>query len=707
MPSRPLAPCPSGVARFHAPHFQSFVNPHRFLAASLCGLTSLVSAETVSPGSPQQLADLVVHGERPGKSLTVPTVQAARKELSKTPGGTEVVEADRFLRGRASTLADTFALSPGVVAQSRFGSDEARISIRGSGLQRTFHGRGLRVMQDGLPLNLADGSFDMQAIETTAASHVDVWRGANALASGSSTLGGAIDYVSRTGLDSPGGFARLEAGSYGYFRGTAAGGFAQGPFDAYASFTGQTQNGFRDHAEQENERLFANIGQRFGDDLENRVYLTAVHTDSELPGSLTKAEMEADPRQAAPANLALDQHRDFDLLRLADKLVLRNGGTVWELMAGWSNKGLDHPISTVVDQHSNDFLLGFTGTNESEWFGHDNRLHGGATFTLGSISAANYVNVAGHRGALVSKADQTATNLEGFVEDQFALGSGFTLVAGSTAAINRRENDQLFGAGRDYANDYSNVSPKAGFRWDGAGVQVFGNVSGSYEPPSFSEALTLNTAREAQTATTFELGTRGTRGPVRWDASVYHSEIEHELLTLVDPMTLLSSTINADRTTHSGVEFGLEGDLLGSSWEQSPDHRLVARTAWAYGDFRFDGDRTYGDNRIAGLPPHLIRGELTWEHRDGWYAGPTFEWVPVKAFIDHRNTFAADPYALMGLRVGRRQEKGLSWFVEVRNLTDQIYAATTGVIENAKGKDQRQFLPGEGRSLYGGVEWKW
>jgi iron complex outermembrane receptor protein len=683
------------------------VNPHRFLAASLCGLTSIVSAETVSSGSPQQLSDLVVHGEKPGKSLTVATVQAARQELSKTPGGTEVVEADRFLRGRASTMADTFALSPGVVAQSRFGSDEARISIRGSGLQRTFHCRGLRVMQDGLPLNLADGSFDMQAIETTAASHVDVWRGANALASGSSTLGGAIDYVSRTGLDSPGSFARLEAGSYGYFRGTLAGGFAQGPFDAYASFTGQTQNGFRDHAEQENERLFANFGQRFGDDLENRVYFAAVHTDSELPGSLTKAEMEADPRQAAPANLALDQHRDFDLLRLADKVVLRNGGTVWEFMAGWSNKDLNHPIFQVIDQHSNDFLLGFTGTNESEWFGHDNRLRGGATFTLGSIAAANYVNVAGHRGALVSKADQTATNLEAFVEDQFALGSGITLVAGTTAAMNRRENDQRFGAGRDYANDYSNVSPKAGFRWDGAGVQVFGNVSGSYEPPSFSEALTLNTAREAQTATTFELGTRGTRGPVRWDASFYHSEIEHELLTLVDPVTLLASTINADRTTHSGIELGLEGDLLGSSWQDSPDHRLVARTAWTYGDFRFDGDRTYGDNRIAGLPPHLIRGELTWEHRDGWYAGPTFEWVPVKSFIDHRNTFAADPYALMGLRVGRRRENGLSWFVEVRNLTDQIYAATTGVIENAKGQDQRQFLPGEGRSLYGGVEWKW
>src|SRR5690606_15898618 len=85
-------------------------------------------------------------------SKTVPSVEKAREELAKTAGSTEVVDADRYLTGRSSTLADTFFLSPGVVAQPRFGSDEARFSIRGSGLQRTFHGRGVRVLQDGVPL---------------------------------------------------------------------------------------------------------------------------------------------------------------------------------------------------------------------------------------------------------------------------------------------------------------------------------------------------------------------------------------------------------------------------------------------------------------------------------------------------------------------------------------------------------------------------
>ncbi len=676
------------------------------IAASLCGLSSL-HAQSIEPQPAKKLPDLVVKAEREKRSLTTPTAEESRRELNKTPGAVEVVDAERFLQGRASTVADTFALSPGVFAQSRFGSDEARLSIRGSGLQRTFHGRGIRVMQDGVPLNLADGGFDFQALEPLATSHIDVWRGANALAYGSSSLGGAINYVSRTGRTDPGVFSRLEAGSYGYFRGTLAGGLTSGSSDLYGSISHQSQNGFRDHAEQSNQRLFANFGQKLSENAETRFYLSAVHSDSELPGSLFKRQIELDPRQAAPANITGDQKRDFDLLRVANRTTLKNGDTTYEFAAAWTHKNLDHPIFQVIDQNSNDFLLGLTVTNSSSLFGHENQIRGGVLYTVGLTDAANFVNVVGRRGNLLANADQVATNLEGFIEDQFTVGNGFTLIAGATASWNRRDNAQTFGPGRDYALDYTNVSPKLGFRWDGAAMQVYGNVSGSYEPPSFSETLTLNAAREDQTGTTLELGTRGEYGPLRWDASVYHAEIRDELLAIVDPLTLLTSTINANRTTHSGVELGGELDLLGSSWQETPDHRLVLRSAWTYGDFRFDGDARYGDNQIAGVPQHLIRGELLWQHADGWYAGPTFEWVPVKAFIDHRNTYAADPYAICGFKFGRRMQSGLSWFIEARNLTDEKFAATTGVIENAGGVDQRQFLPGDGRSVFGGIEWKW
>lgn len=660
------------------------------------------------------------------QSLTVPTIDAARADLSRTPGGVEVVDAERYLTGRASTVADTFFLSPGVFAQPRFGSDEARISIRGSGLQRTFHGRGIRVLQDGVPINSADGSFDMQSLEPTATAHIDVWRGGNALAYGSSTLGGAIDYVSRDGRNSPGGFARLEIGSWDYLRATIADGAASETADVYGSFTQQQQDGFRDHAEQNNRRLFTNAGWKPSENVETRLYVTAIKTDSELPGNLTKAQLEADPEQANAGNVTGDQKRDFELIRIAGKTTFTaSPDTRVDVVAAWTYKDLDHPIFQVIDYLSNDALLGLNVENGTDLFGLEHRLRAGVLFNEGKTNASQFANNLGVRGVLRQRDEQTASNLEAYLESQLSLGSGFTSSLGLSAAHSARKNTRLGTfdaagapvadpAGSTYDRDFDHISPKLGLRWDNAAknTQLYANVSGSFEPPSFSEGGTTGAvvvANKAQTATTFEIGTRGERGFLSWDASVYHARVKDELLAITLPGPV-SGTLNADKTIHQGVEVGFAADVLGQSWKNEVDHRVVLRTAWTYGDFRFDG-ATPGvagsnDNRIAGVPPHLIRGELVYETKSGWYAGPTFEWVPVKSYIDHANTFSADPYALLGFKLGRRVDKGISWFIEAKNLADETYAASHAVILNASGADSAQFLPGDGRSVFAGIEYR-
>jgi len=669
-------------------------------------MTGIASAQT------QKLERLVVDADRERVSKTVPSAAESRKELAKTPGGAEVVGADRYLRGRASTLADTFALSPGVVAQPRFGSDEARISIRGSGIQRTFHGRGIRLLQDGVPLNLADGSFDMQALDPLAADHINVLRGGNALTLGSSTLGGAIDYISKTGLTAPGGSVRLEAGSYDYLRARVATGVSGGNLDGYFSLSEAYQKGFRDHAEQNNQRFFSNFGWKINPSAETRLFVTAVNSESELPGNLTKAELENDPRQqnSLPATIAGDPRRDFELYRIASKTTIENGENTLEWIAAFTYKDLDHPIFQVIDQLSKDTLLGITFTNRSAVLGMENRLRTGVFFTHGTTAAAQLVNLPNtiKRGALRSFADQTATNIEGFVEDQLVFGNGFTGGLGATAAHHRRDNDVAVGTAASYNNIYQDFSPKVGLRWDAANLQIFGNVSSSYEPPSFSETTAGAVANQGQTAGTIELGTRGTYANMRWDAAIYHSEVDGEFLALIDPLTNVPlGTVNADKTTHQGIEIFGEADLLGSSWDAMPENRLMARGAWTYGRFKFDDDTAFGDNTIAGLPPHLIRAELIWENRQGYYAGPTFEWLPQDTYIDHANTFKADSYGLVGFKFGRRVEQGVSWFIEAKNLTDEAYAATTGVAADVKGLDSRNFLPGDGRSVFAGLEWNW
>lgn len=660
-----------------------------------------------------QLSELIVQADSE-PSLTVPSTAASLKELAKTPGGVEVVDAERILKGRASTLVDTFALSPGVFAQSRFGSDEARLSIRGSGMQRTFHGRGIRVLQDGIPINLADGSFDMQSLEPTATSHINVWRGANALAYGSSTLGGAIDYISRDGRNSPGGFFRVEAGSWNYLRATAAAGISNDQQDAYLSFTQQMQSGFRDHAEQNNQRLFANFGWKISEHIENRTYLTSIFTDSELPGSLTKAELESNPRQADRSffgSLQYDNKRDFELFRIANKTTIDVNVHRLEFVAGYTYKDLDHPITPfvgVIDQLSNDILLGTSYLHKDEFYGYDHFFRAGMTYHRGITNNVTFANLlGGNRGAMQGTSEQTAENIELFIEEQLEIGAGFTGILGLTSAYTNRDNDVLFGPVASYDRSFTNISPKIGLRHDRSDYQIYANVSGSYEPPSFSEAITTTAANHEQRATTFEIGTRGKHGFVGWDASIYHANVKDEFLALNDNTGTPLGTVNADRTIHQGVELGIEVDFLGNDLSSAVAHRIMFRSAWNYGRFTFDDDDVYGDNRIAGLPPHLIRGELLWENDYGCYVGPTFEWVPEKTYIDHANSFSANPYSLFGFKIGLRKPEGLSWFIEAKNLMDETYVATTGVIADSLGSDSRNFLPGDGRSFFIGAEWSW
>ena len=166
---------------------------------------------TLSREPAQVLPETLISATR--ESLTSPTLETLRERIAKIPGGAEVIDAETYKKGRATTLKDALDYAPGVFIQSRFGAEESRLSIRGSGIQRTFHGRGIKLLQDGIPLNLADGGFDFQAVEPLSAKAVEVFRGANALEYGATTLGGAVNFLSRTGYDAPRFSALFEHGS--------------------------------------------------------------------------------------------------------------------------------------------------------------------------------------------------------------------------------------------------------------------------------------------------------------------------------------------------------------------------------------------------------------------------------------------------------------------------------------------------------------
>lgn len=657
-----------------------------------------------APALPATTLDTVeVRGVRPDLT-TAPRIEQARERLDERAGGTALVDGDAYRSGRVSTLTDALGFAPGVFVQSRFGAEEARVSIRGSGLQRTFHGRGLEVLQDGSPLNLADGAFDMQAIEPLAARYIEVWRGANALEYGAATLGGAINFVSPTGHDAVPLDARVEGGSFGYRREQIAVAGATNDADGFLSITGFQQDGYREHAKQETYRLSGNAGYRFGDTLDGRVYLTHVDTNSELPGSLTLAQSRTDQRAASTGNIALDQRRDFRLDRVGAKLGWAPDQTQsLTLSAYYADKSLHHPIYQVLEQDSRDAGVDLRWRRETEIAGHRNVLIAGIAYARGEIDDDRFVNVAGRAGDRTNAFEQRATNAKAYIENQTWLDAQWALsLGGQGVRSTRRSRDLFVTGGRDesFDVDYAGFSPKLGVRYlIDPTSQLFANISRSLEPPSFGE-LTGGpgvTQVDEQKATTAEIGLRVQRDTLSLDVALYRSRVDGELLALTDGNGNPLGTVNADRTIHQGLE-------LGMAWRLAPAWTLSANYLW--NDFRFDDDAVYGDNELAGIPPQQLRASLRWSPGDALYIAPNVEWVPQGYYIDHANTFSAPGYTLAGLRVGGAIASNWSWFVDARNLTDRRWISSTSVVADAMGRDQASFLPGDGRSFYVGVEWK-
>jgi len=679
------------------------------IAMAVVMIASAASSSTTLAASPAEDKDTLDRVEVKGHRIdAADDLDAAKRRLDERAGATSVVDGESYRDGRVSTLADALGYAPGVFIQPRFGAEEARLSIRGSGLQRTFHGRGIQLLQDGSPLNLADGGFDFQAVEPLSTRYIEVYRGANALEYGSATLGGAIDFVAPTGWDAPRVSLRGEFGSFDYRRAQVALAGHRDSADAYLSVTGFAQDGFRDHAEQENYRLFANAGFRFDDTLAARAYLTHVDTRSALPGSLTFAEFASDPTQAAPGNLTLDQRRDFRLDRIAaalrwspdDKRDLR-------VSAFYSDKSLDHPIFQVLRQENRDYGIDLRFRYEGNLGGRRNVFTGGFGTAQGDTDDDRFVNVAGAPGARTNAFRQRARNVSVYAENQTWLNDRFVLALGAQAMrATRVSRDRFITGGRDesFDTEYDGVSPKIGMRYlfDDK-TQLFANISRSIEPPSFGELSGGPgvTQVDAQKATSAEIGLRLDRDTLSIDAALYRARIDGELLALTDGAGNPLGTINADRTIHQGVEFGL-------GWHFAEHFMWSANYLW--NDFRFDGDRVFGDNTLAGVPEHQLRTQLRWSAGERFFIAPNVEWSPNDAFIDHANTLDAPGYTLVGLKIGGRigggDDASWSWFVDGRNLTDRKWISGTGVVANALGRDGRYLLPGDGRSVYAGFEWR-
>ena len=219
------------------------------------------------------------------------------------------------------------------------------------GLSRNFHLRGVQLYMDGIPINTADGYGDFQEIDPTAYKYVEVFKGGNALRFGANSLGGAINFVTPSGRDPfvNGVSASMPAHSaFGGCKPMPAAATVRGTASSPRRRRRATASGTTVTAAT---RVSGNVGYQFSPDFETRFYLNANEVRQRIPGTVTKHSALTSPQTAAPGNIALDQQRNIDTVRIGNKTTMRFDNTTVEFGAFGVDRHLMHPIFQWLDYH--------------------------------------------------------------------------------------------------------------------------------------------------------------------------------------------------------------------------------------------------------------------------------------------------------------------------------------------------------------------
>ena len=705
----------------------SFVAP---AVASIIVAASAAAQETRADSSQANARDSAK------VKLAPVTVTATRQSTSifAAPLAVTVIGKKQIENKRGYSLDEAISSVPGVLAQSRSGASDIRLTIRGFGARgagdRSNAGtsRGIRVLIDGIPETEPDGRTSFDLVDLAAASRVEVVR-SNASASWGNAGGGVVDITTVPEFTRPFASAQQMAGSYGLLRTVLQGGSRVGPTSFAATFTNTMQDGFRRNSDSRRAHINASLTSPLGKSTDLGVFITAANDLFHIPGPLTMAEAVADPRKANATYAARDERRRNRLGR--------GGVTLGHSLTGASSISGMFFLNPKVLQRSErgtfrDFDRKHLGGNLIYRTAYDIDSRLSANTIVGADHAAQDGKIrfysltpSGTRGnELLDDKREGAINSGVFVQQEFKWGQRLGLDVGARWDEIKYDYRDLVEPTLNDEKKFSRVSPKVGVNFRIAPTRsVYANFGGGIEAPAGNETdpastfgqdtvTALNPLLDAIRSTTYEVGTKhllvltgGLFSAISYDIALYNTEVANEII----PYRGGRFYFTAGKVRRQGAEFS--GALLGANDLEIAGSLTLSRNR--YVDYTVDSvhygrpgrTASYAGNEVAGVPGAFFSLSA------GRAIGAAFP-LRVQAnvrgvskyFVDDANavsvpshrTFGATVSTADGIAVGGFSVKA---FASVDNLANRRFIGSAFVNPDVVNGVPVAFEPGAGRTF--------
>src|SRR5437588_324894 len=281
----------------------------------------------------------------------VVTATRTEQRAFDLPVAIDSIDAEQIQRNQLQVnLSESLSRVPGIVVANRWNyAQDLQISSRGFGARANFGARGIRLYQDGIPATMPDGQGQTGSFSLVSTQRIEVLRGPFSTLYGNAA-GGVISVFSEDGADPPQLQGQVVGGSYATYNAIAkTSGVARGVGYVLAANHFST-DGYRDHSEASRDLVNAKL--KFDIDADTRVTLignSLYQPEAQDPLGLTRAQWEANPRQADPS---------AELFNTRKTVNQSQGGAAIERQLG---------AGAELRRDEDDFLSATDGYAQAQW----------------------------------------------------------------------------------------------------------------------------------------------------------------------------------------------------------------------------------------------------------------------------------------------------------------------------------------------------